>query len=83
MDFLEQTVLRLLAEACGDPRAAADRDLDLYRENLLDSFAWVQLLEGLEDAFGLELWPTQVRPEDAATPGDLVALVRRMLAAEK
>lgn len=79
MDPLEQKVLQLLAEACGDPRAAADPDLDLYGENLLDSFAWVQLLEGLEDTFGLELWPTQVHPEDTATPGKLVALVRKML----
>jgi len=78
MDLLEQRVLELLAEACGDPRAASDLDLDLYGENLLDSFAWVQLLEGLEDAFGLELWPTQVSRQDTATPRKIAALVRRM-----
>lgn len=78
MDSLERRVLALLAQACGDPRVAAEPDLDLYQENLLDSFAWVQLLEGLEDAFGLELWPTQVKPEETATPAKVVALVRRM-----
>ena len=55
------------------------RFLDLYGEALLDSFAWVQLLEALEDAFGLELWPTRVKPENTATPARLVALVRGML----
>ena len=79
MDELERRVLELLASACGDPRAARELDLDLYGEALLDSFAWVQLLEALEDAFGLELWPTRVKPEDTATPARLVALVREML----
>lgn len=79
MDLLERRVLEVLVQACGDPRAAENPDLDLYGENLLDSFAWVQLLEGLEDTFGLELWPTRVKPEDTATPAKLVALVRGML----
>lgn len=79
MDELERRVLELLASACGDPRAAREPDLDLYGEALLDSFAWVQLLEALEDAFGLELWPTRVKPENTATPAKLVALVREML----
>lgn len=79
MDPLEEKVLDLLVQSCGDPRAAADPGLDLYRENLMDSFALVQLLEGLEDTFGLELWPTQVHREDIATPGRIVRLVREKL----
>lgn len=79
MDELERRVLELLASACGDPRATREPDLDLYGEALLDSFAWVQLLEALEDAFGLELWPTRVKPENTATPAKLVAVVRGML----
>lgn len=66
MDELERRVLELLASACGDPRATREPDLDLYGE-------------ALEDAFGLELWPTRVKPEDTATPAKLVALVRGML----
>ena len=79
MDEVERRVLDLLAEACGDPRAGEDPDLDLYGEGLLDSFAWVQLLEGLEDAFGIELWPTQVSRADTATPRAVAALVRERL----
>lgn len=80
MDTLEQKVLEVLAEACDDPRILTQPKLDLYGEDLLDSFAWVQLLEGLEDAFDLEVWPTQVSPEETATPERVVRLVRRLLA---
>jgi D-alanine--poly(phosphoribitol) ligase subunit 2 len=79
MDELEKKVLAVLEEACGDPRVSRDLDLDLYREELLDSFAWVQLLEGLEDAFGIQLWPTQVSREETSTPRKVVELVRRFL----
>ena len=79
MDALETEVLEILAEACGDPRVLENPDLDLREGDLLDSFAWVQLLELLEDRFGLELWPTQVSRAEAATPRAMAGLVRRRL----
>lgn len=83
MEALEQRVLEILAAACDDHRVLTQPELDLYGEDLLDSFAWVQLLEGLEDAFDLEVWPTQVPPEETATPERVVGLVRRLLAEKK
>ena len=79
MDNLDEAVYRLLADAVDDPRVISCPDLDLYGEGLLDSFAWVQLLEGLEDAFGIELWPTQVSRAQTATPRAVVELVRSRL----
>ncbi len=77
MEGLEGQVLALLVEVCGEPRVAEELDLDLYRENLMDSFALVQLLEGLEERFGVEIWPTQVGREEFATPRKIVELVQR------
>ena len=77
MGGLEKQVLALLAEVCGEPRVAGELELDLYRENLMDSFALVQLLEGLEERFGVEIWPTQVGREEFATPRKIVELVQR------
>ena len=42
MEGLEGQVLALLAEVCGEPRVAGELELDLYGENLMDSFALVQ-----------------------------------------
>ena len=77
MEGLEGQVLALLAEVCGKPRVAGELELDLYGENLMDSFALVQLLEGLEERFGVEIWPTQVGREEFATPRKIVELVQR------
>lgn len=82
MDATEKKILAVLAEACGSPRVTEEPELDLYQGGLLDSFAWVGLLEGLEDAFGIELWPTQVQPEETATPAKVVELVKGMLEKE-
>ena len=77
MEEFEARVLGLLAEVCGDRRVLEDPGLDLYGENLLDSFGLVQLLEGLEDELGVELWLTQVKREETATPGAVVELAKR------
>ena len=77
MEGLEGQVLALLAEVCGEPRVAGELELDLYGENLMDSFALVQLLEGLEERFWVEIWPTQVGREEFATPRKIVELVQR------
>ena len=77
MEGLEGQVLALLAEVCGEPRVAGELELDLYGENLMDSFALVHLLEGLEQRFGVEIWPTQVGREEFATPRKIVELVQR------
>lgn len=76
MDDLETKVLEILAEVCGDRRVVEIPELDLYKENLLDSFGLVQLLEGLEDELGLEIWPTQVKREETATPKAVVEMVK-------
>ena len=80
MDAIESRALEILAEVCEDSRVLEDPGLDLYRENLLDSFALVQLLEALEDELGVEIWLTQVKREETATPGQVAALVRRLAA---
>ena len=45
---MEQLILTLLAEACGSA-AAARPGTDLFETGLLDSLAFITLLEGLED----------------------------------
>ena len=80
MDAIESRALEILAEVCEDSRVLEDPGLDLYRENLLDSFALVQLLEAVEDELGVEIWLTQVKREETATPGQVAALVRRLAA---
>ena len=57
----ENEVRRLLTEACGSDTVLR-QDVDLLETGLLDSLAFITLLDGLED-MGVEIQPTQVERE--------------------
>jgi len=71
---LEERVLALLAECCGT-REAAQPGTDLLERDLLDSLAFIDLLEGLED-MGIELQPTRLPRDAFRTPESILALCR-------
>ncbi|GKI16587.1 hypothetical protein CE91St44_30720 [Oscillospiraceae bacterium] len=71
---MEQLILTLLAEACGSA-AAARPGTDLFETGLLDSLAFITLLEGLED-LGITLQPTQIDRACFRTPEGILALAR-------
>lgn len=70
----ENEVRRLLAQACGNA-AALREGVDLLETGLLDSLAFITLLDGLED-MGVEIQPTQVEREAFRTAGSIVELCK-------
>ena len=70
----ENEVRRLLAQACGNA-AALREGVDLLETGLLDSLAFITLLDGLED-MGVEIQPTQVEREAFRTAGSIVKLCK-------
>lgn len=71
---LEDSVRTLLARACGTQRALLP-STDLLAEELLDSLAFIELLEGLED-LGIILQPTRIPKDRFRTVDSILALVR-------
>ena len=72
---LEQTVRALLVQACGTQEVLRP-GADLLEEELLDSLAMIELLEGLED-HGIVIQPTQVPRDSFRTLEGILALVER------
>lgn len=70
----ENQVRRLLAEACGNA-AALREGVDLLESGLLDSLAFITLLDGLED-MSVEIQPTQVEREAFRTATGIVELCK-------
>ncbi|WP_419068471.1 phosphopantetheine-binding protein [Candidatus Allofournierella excrementavium] len=70
----ENQVRCLLAEACGSA-AALREGVDLLESGLLDSLAFITLLDGLED-MGVEIQPTQVEREAFRTAAGIVELCK-------
>ena len=71
---LEDSVRALLVQACGTQRVLQP-GADLLEEELLDSLAFIELLEGLED-LGITLQPTRIPKDRVRTVDSILALVR-------
>ena len=69
---LEQKVLELIAEICGDDCVYDERDLDLFEEDLFDSMAAIEFLVEVEERFGVAIAPTEVEREDMDTPNKII-----------
>lgn len=73
---MEQKIAELIAGLCGVEPEEIEPGLDLFGEGLLDSFAAIQLVLGLEGAFGVTLDLAALPRERMATPAAIAALVR-------
>ena len=71
---LEDSVRALLVRACGTQQVLLP-GTDLLTEELLDSLAFIELLEGLE-GLGITLQPTRIPKERFRTVDSILALVR-------
>lgn len=73
---MEQKIAEILAELCGADPEEIEPEIDLFGEGLLDSFAAIQLMMELEEAFGISLDMASLPRERIATPAAILSLVR-------
>lgn len=76
---MEEKVIGIIAELCGAEPEEIEPGLDLFGEGLLDSFAAIQLVMSLEEAFGVTLDMASLPRERIATPEAVCALLREKL----
>lgn len=71
----EQQLLQILADVCAAPALLEHPETDLLKTGLLDSLAMIELLEGIEDVFGVTLEPTQIPREAWKNAQSILALI--------
>ncbi len=76
---MEQKIAEILAAICGAGPEEIEPELALFEEGLLDSFAAIQLVMELEDAFGVSLDMASLPRESIATPAAIARLIREKL----
>ena len=64
---VEEKMLDMLEEVCGDEEVRDHRDEDLFELGFLDSMAAGELLVDIEDEFGVSIAPTEVEREEMNT----------------
>lgn len=69
------TLLTLLLDCCQQQNLQLDAQTDLFETDLLDSLAMIELLEGIEDQFGVTLEPTRIPRERFRTAESIVQLI--------
>lgn len=76
---VEDKILQLVADICGDSCIWDERDLDLFEEGLFDSMAAIEFLVSVEDEFGVAIAPTELERDEMNTPNKIVArIIERM-----
>ena len=77
---VQERVLDLLVDVCGDDAVRDHLDDDLFELGLLDSMGAIELLVGIEDELGVSIAPTAVPREQMNTPNKIVAQVEKRVA---
>lgn len=80
---MEDKILDMLVDICGDDVVREERDIDLLEENLIDSLDYVTLLVEIQDEFGLVISPSELTREEMATPNRIINVVKARLDAQK
>ena len=64
---LEEKMLDILEEVCGDDEVRTNRDEDLFALGLLDSMGAIELLVDIVGVFGVYIAPTEVERDEMNT----------------
>ena len=76
---VEEKMLDMLEEVCGDEEVRDHRDEDLFELGFLDSMSAVELLVDIEDEFGVSIAPTDVEREEMNTVNLIIEQVEKRL----
>ncbi|MGN0709244.1 MAG: D-alanine--poly(phosphoribitol) ligase subunit 2 [Anaerovoracaceae bacterium] len=77
---MEEKILDIIEDICGDPVVKENPDIDLLGEDLIDSLDYVEMLMDIQDQLGVVIAPSEVTREEMATPNKIIAVVKERMA---
>ena len=69
---MQDKILDILENICGDEIVKENLDINLLEEDLIDSLDYVTLLLDIQDEFGVEFSPSEFTREEMDTPNKIV-----------
>jgi D-alanine--poly(phosphoribitol) ligase subunit 2 len=76
---IRETILTLLEDLTGTEEVRENPDVDVFEEELLDSFAVVELLLGIEEELGVSISPSDFDRDKWSTPNKMIEQVEAHL----
>lgn len=72
---MEDKILDMLEDICGDDIVREERDINLLEEGLIDSLDYVELLLNVEQEFGIVISPSELTREEMDTPNKIISVI--------
>ena len=60
---MEDRIIEIIERITEYKELKNNKDIDLLENEILDSFAFIELIEMLNEEFNIELQPTQIKPD--------------------
>lgn len=73
---MEDKIIEMIVDICGDDIVKSDRNIDLLKNEIMDSLDFTELLVAIEDEFGIILAPSEYTREDVSTPNKIIEIVK-------
>ena len=73
---MEEKLLDILEDICGDEIVKEKHDINLVEEDLMDSLDYTELLIAIEENFGVVIAPSEVTREQMNTPNKIIGVIK-------
>ena len=75
---MKERIIEIIEEVSQFQNLRDYLEIDLLENNILDSFAFIQLISTLEDEFDIEIQPTQVKADTWRKVESIVELIENL-----
>ena len=73
---MEKKIISIICEICGSDEVRKNKNIDLLAEDVLDSMAFIELVQRLEDEFDIEIQPTEEKPSTWRNVENILDMVK-------
>lgn len=79
---MEERIISIICDVCGNDEVRKNKNIDLLAEDVLDSMAFIELVQRLEDEFEIEIQPTEEKPSTWRNVENILDMVEEKLKSE-
>lgn len=73
---MEEEIIDMIIEITDEENIRDNLDINLFENDMLDSLGYTELLVAIDEKFGIELSPTEIKREMVDTPNKIVKLIK-------
>lgn len=73
---MEEKIIDMIVKITDEEEIRENLDIELFENGILDSLGYTELLVEIEEEFGIELSPTEIKREMVDTPNKIIELIK-------